>query len=213
MSALAGGDCAALWTLATEFDDELRGAARHRLVRMGRLDLANDGDTLAGLVIDIAFLFRNTSWTPDGGALPWVWAGRAIDRLVSETAGHRSAETDADEVSAAGSDRHAVPGASAGDGVAMSDVGFDSLAESDPTVGLLREAIARVASERDQRVHIAYRTQHADGDPSPANTVAAMTDLAPANVRQIDRRVRAKLSTLVDTDQAFAPLKELAWLA
>ncbi len=208
MSALAGGDRAALWTLATEFDGELRGAARQRLLAMGRLDLANDDDILAGLVIDIAFLFHGCSWTADGGALPWVWAGRAIDRLVSETAGHRSTSTDPGDTPADGAGDEASVGVGA-----APDVGFDTLATVDPTVALLRAAIARVASERDQRVHIAYRTQHADGDPSPANTVAAMTDLAAANVRQIDRRVRAKLSTLVATDPEFASLKELAWLA
>lgn len=204
MKRLSDGDPAAVWTLATEFADELRGAVRGRLTRMGRPDLAADEDVLAGLVLDIGFLLQGSAWSPEGGALPWVWAGRAVDQLVSDTVGHRAVSFDEEPRS----DAPAAPLLAD-----VADVGLECLAASDPTVRLLDQAITEVASERDRHVHIAYRLQHADGDPSPANTVAAMCDLGAANVRQIDRRVRAKLATLAATDPAYAPLKELAWLA
>ncbi len=204
MADLAAGDIAALWVLVNEFNAELRSVARGRLLAIGRHDLANDEDLLAGLVLDIGFLFIGTSWAADGGALPWVWARPAINQIVSDTAGHRAISFDAENV------RSDVPAEPL---IGADDVGLEHLAEKRPIVRLLTDAIGEVASDRDQQVHIAYRMQHADGDPSPANTVASEFGLAPANVRQIDKRTRAKLARLASTDANYAPLEELAWLA
>lgn len=205
MADLAGGDIAALWALANEFNTELRSVARRRLLAIGRTDLAADEDLLAGLVLDIGFLFIGTSWSADGGALPWVWAANAINKVVSDTAGHRAISFDAD-IALREAPSEPLIGTD-------SDVDLGQLAERRPIVRLLTDAIREVASDRDRQVHIAYRMQHADGDPSPANTVASEFGLGAANVRQIDKRTRAKLAALASTDPNYAPLEELAWLA
>jgi hypothetical protein len=68
-----------------------------------------------------------------------------------------------------------------------------------------------VGSERDATVHLEYRVQKALGDPSPSHTVADMVGLQAANNRQIDNRMRKKVAELVQLDDRFGPLKELAW--
>ncbi len=57
-----------------------------------------------------------------------------------------------------------------------------------------------------------YRIQKSLGDHSPAHTVGAEFGLSPDHVRQIDRRMRVRLSRLIDQDPRFAPLAELRWL-
>ncbi len=61
-------------------------------------------------------------------------------------------------------------------------------------------------------MHLEYQVQKALGDRSPANTVGVMFDLSPANVRQIDRRVRRKLSDLQANDSAYTALARLSWV-
>ncbi|MDZ7731837.1 MAG: hypothetical protein U5R31_00850 [Acidimicrobiia bacterium] len=79
-------------------------------------------------------------------------------------------------------------------------------------VGLLWDAIHdAAANERAARVHIEYQVQKRDGDPSPAHTVAAMLGLRPANVRQIDRRTRARLGELVTASERYRTLRRLDW--
>ena len=73
-------------------------------------------------------------------------------------------------------------------------------------------ALDAIASERDGQVHLEYQVQKALGDRSPANTVGAMFDLSPANVRQIDRRLRRKLSDLHANDSAYTALARLSWV-
>ena len=98
-------------------------------------------------------------------------------------------------------------------GAPVADIDLVSLADREPVAELLLTAIDEVASPRDRQVHIDYRMQHADGDPSPSHTVAEMHGLGAANVRQIDRRVRTKLRALVDADPGYAALGGLPWLA
>jgi hypothetical protein len=90
---------------------------------------------------------------------------------------------------------------------------FDDLADRDPVVGLLREAIAEVASPRDRRIHVQMGIQKRSGDTSPAVTVAAELGLTAANIRQIDHRVGVRLRELVRREERYAALRDLAWCA
>ena len=76
----------------------------------------------------------------------------------------------------------------------------------------LLSALTAVASERDAKVHLEYQAQKALGDRSPANTVGEMFGLSPSNVRQIDRRLRQRLSGLAESDPSFATLVRLSWV-
>lgn len=205
MERMCGGDVAALWSLVSEFETELKRSVEHHLRSIGRNDLCGDEDFLSGLVMDVALLLMGTrSWSPSG-ALPWVWAGRAISHLVGEAAGHRSVPIEDHHVEVATSP--------ASLSLSGPEVGLSELAATNSLVGILHDAISVVGSERDQRVHIDYQTQIADGDPSPSHTVAESHGISPSNVRQIDRRMRVKLQRLAVDEARFSGLEDLRWLA
>lgn len=204
MTRINAGDQSAMWVLVREFDDELSKTVRYHLRRLGRTDLLNDSDFVSGIAMDIGLIFLGTkAWEP-GGALPWVWARLAIAQLVGASAGHRAVEIE---------DHHleAVPSYNAGS--VEADVGLDELAEQDEVVKKLCQALALVGSDRDQKVHIDYRIQIADGDPSPSHTVAESHGLSPTNVRQIDRRIRVKIKRLAAQEASYSVLEDLRWLA
>jgi hypothetical protein len=206
MQGLAAGDVACTWALADEFGVELARVVRRLLQDMGRRDVAAEPGRVEGLVLDIAFhlLDHGAAWDPAGGALPWVWAERAVRSLVARDVGHRCTGDDAEAVAADAPDGPPAP---------ASDPTIDDLAAADPMVGLLVEAIARAGSDRDVAVHLEYGIQRACGDPSPAHTVAEAFGLKPDNVRQIDHRMRRKLRALADQDDRFRELGGLRWLA
>ena len=168
------------------FGDTLARVVRHHLCALCRRDLAADRDEVQGLVWEVALFIqeRAGAWQP-GGALPWNWARRGIAKLVADAIGHARADVDIEVVE--------VMPTPATTGLTI-EVGLDDL-YSDPTVVLLRRALAEIAcSDRDRDVHVEYRVQVANGDPSPAHTVADLFDLKPDNVRQIDHRLRHKLA-------------------
>jgi len=202
MSLLACRETAVLAFVAA-YGDRLRTVVRSHLRRLGRPDLARDGAEVDGLVWDVAvFIQRHAgSWRP-GGALPWNWARRGIASLLAEAIGHARADLDVDQL-----DLALAPAELTGD-----DVELDDLAGV-PIVSLLLTALDQIpCSRRDRQVHVEYRRQCGAGDPSPSSTVGAQFGLRSDHVRQIDRRVRAKLAALAATDQKFAPLADLAWV-
>lgn len=204
MAAMAAGDQSSVLTFIDRFGNRLSSVVRRLLRDLGRADLALDRDEVSGLVIDAGFLIfqRAGGWSPEG-ALPWTWAERGLRSMVASHIGHATVALEADT--------DVVPTRSAaGSGVDPDD--FEDLANRHHEVRLLHEAIVEVASGRDARVHIEYRLQKASGDPSPANTVAAMVDLSPGNVRQIDHRVRRRLVALARSDDRYSVLLGLEWL-
>ncbi len=201
MRRLIVGELEMVWALSTEFGEDLARVIKRHLHSMGRGEVAAEEGRLEGLVIDVAlwFLDHGSAYDPSA-SLPWVWADKAIWSLVSDEVGHRSVEFEpalAQQVAPS---------------LEPAVVELRSLAESEPTVALLIEAVEIVGSERDAKVHLEYRVQWALGDPSPSHTVAGMAGLEAANVRQIDTRMRKKVVRLASTDERFGPLKELAWL-
>ena len=178
---------------------------KRHLHSMGRGEVAAEAGRVEGLVMDVAlwFLDHGSAYDP-AGSLPWVWADKPIRQLVSAEVGHRSVDIDAAEFEPVVDE-----GAPT---LEPAVVELRTLAESEPRVALLIEAVETVGSERDAKVHLEYRVQWALGDPSPSHTVAGMAGLEAANVRQIDTRMRKKVVRLADTDERFGPLKELSWL-
>lgn len=242
MAGMAAGDPDALFVFVDEFGPRLAGVVGQQLRSYGRRDVAGDPDQLAFLVHSaaLAVFDRAGGWRTDG-ARPWTWAARAIRHEVDRYLGHPSVAYDPVRhdaaTAAAATSTVGVPAAGgspcprhgrrdradlAGSGavVELDDLGldagvddFDDLADRDPVVGLLREAIARVASPRDRRIHVQMGIQKRSGDTSPAVTVAAELGLTAANIRQIDHRVGVRLRELVRSEERYAVLRDLAWCA
>jgi hypothetical protein len=71
--------------------------------------------------------------------------------------------------------------------------------------------VRSVGSTRDQDIFIQYRLQKGLGDPSPAHAVAAEFGVSPANVRQIDCRMRRRVAAAVASSPRFESLREVQW--
>ena len=84
-----------------------------------------------------------------------------------------------------------------------------TLAAERPELALLEDALLEATTERERIILLAYEALKADGDPSPANTLAVELELTSANIRQIVRRTKVKVRKLVDTDDRFAPVRDL----
>lgn len=207
MQRMAVGDPAYLFTFAREFGPKVESVVRRMLTEMGRRDVLADAGELDQLVQDACWVIyeRAAGWRP-GGARPWSWAARAIRAELARAIGHRTVPMDDD----GGEVPEPVPAPSV-DGDA--EVTFLSLARRHPRVALLTEAVASVSTPRDQRVVYEYWLQQELGDPSPSHVVAREFGLTPANVRQIDCRMRKRLAQVIASDARFAALEDVRWLA
>ncbi|MDW3217118.1 MAG: hypothetical protein R8F63_00785 [Acidimicrobiales bacterium] len=207
MAGMAAGDAAFLFAFIEEFAPKVRWVVRSILEGMGRHDIVRNADELDGLTLDACdVIFRRAGgWAP-GGAAPWNWAFKAIRAEVARAIGHRVVELDDDFDGEVGSRSD----------VAAVDLSVDDLSvliSRHPRVGVLDRAIRSVGSERDQLVYWEYRIQQGMGDPSPAHTVGARFGLKPDNVRQVCRRHGRKVWLVIETDPAFAELRDHGWFA
>ncbi len=185
MREMAEGDSQALFQFIEEFRVELASTVRSILGSVGRSDVSRKPAEVDFLVQSAGLVLydRAPRWQP-GGAPPWMWANRAIRGEVVRWLGHPRVEFVADHHARAETFSAPIVG----------DVNYDVLAAQYAEVATWLADVRRVASDRDQRVHMEYQTQKSLGDPSPAHTVAAEFGLQPANVRQIDARVRRRLA-------------------
>jgi len=185
MTAMAQGSTDALFELIDRFGNELERVVLGILGSLHRRDIARSRDHVSSLVVSAGFvlLARAGGWQSDG-SLPWVWAYRSIRAEIVKDVGHPSFEFDPALGEAVTGDLRC-----AGDHA----IDLEALATRHDGVAAWISAVDEVASDRDRGVHLEYQVQKRLGDPSPAVTVATMFDLRPANVRQIDRRVRTKL--------------------
>lgn len=222
MASAARGEGDAVVALYMEFGGPIAAAMRRHLDDLGAHHVA--ADDLQGLVLDacIELCLRAGSWSPGGGALPWVWASRRLRMLASGFVGQWADELD--EASASRCSRAAVgvddePRWESGD-ADLDGQGDDdeietlrSLAARRGDARLLCEALATIASERNQRILLAYRLQASLGDPSPAITTGRRFGMQPAAVRQVVKRTSDKLAALIVNEPRFAPLADLALVA
>lgn len=184
MGAMADRDSGALFRFVDEFRTELTSTVRSILGSVGRSDVARKPAEVDFLVLSAGLvLFDRAPRWQAGGAPPWLWANRAIRGEIVRWLGHPRVEFVPEW--------HAPVRSSA---PTATDMNFDVLADECEDIANWLAGVRRVASERDQRIHIEYQTQKSLGDPSPAHTVGAQFDLQPANIRQIDARVRRRLA-------------------
>ena len=209
MGRLAGGDKAALFDLRSNFDRELTAAVRSVAHKRGaRLDSQEVSDLVIDLVVELAH--HASAWRADRGAPPWIWArhrvGAVVDRHIGQYAssldveGSRELADTPDRAWSSGRDR------------AVREM-FEALAREHPVVELLVEAVELVASGRDASLYFELSYQAANGDPSPANTVAELLDMNPTAVRQQHSRVRRRIQALAAEEPRYAPLAQLPVVA
>ena len=221
MARLAQGDEAAVVTLYERFGDRVAGTVRAVLRERG-LTLVHD--EVGGLVLDacLAIAAVAGAWSPDGGALPWTWARRRIERCVDRLIGQRTVPLD-DHLHLVESQS---TGAYAGSAVYVGRAGLDAdagrplctalagLSATDTRCRLLDDAFDRAAvSPLDREVCLQYAAEQHTGNRSPATTVGAMFALKEPTVRQRVRRSRERLRRLAADDTRFAPLAQLPLLA
>ena len=214
MKSMRDGDRAAVFTLAAEFGGDIASAMRSHLRAVGVGAVARSD--LDALVVDACLVLWQIGggWDAGHATVPWTWARRRLRRLAADYVGQWCDRFDAEEVEL-GTGRSAIG--------SWAEVGTNSepeplevlggLAAGEPLCALLHDALAAVGSTRDQSIVLELALQHTLGDPSPALTVAGMHGMQAAAVRQVWHRVRARLRTLAEADERYAPLAGLALLA
>lgn len=211
MAGMAAGDVAMLVAFVTEFGTPLRGLLRRIVFSFGRRDVLDDAGEVTSLVTTAALevFDRASGWDPEG-APPWVWAERAIRTAVARQVGHALADVDVEDLCAAreGPAQQTLRGLD-GDAHRI----LERLACHEPRAQLWWDAVGRLTSDRNRNVYFEFELQKGLGDRSPARTVGLLFDLKPANVRQIARRVRERLTEQIRTDEQLEPLRELRWFA
>jgi len=93
MGRLADGDETAAFSLYEMFGDRIAGTVRAVLRARGLVLVRDDVD---GLVLEACFAIAAVAgaWSPDGGALPWVYARRRIENSVDRVVGQRTVPLD-----------------------------------------------------------------------------------------------------------------------
>ncbi|MGH2476421.1 MAG: hypothetical protein ACRDIL_14275, partial [Candidatus Limnocylindrales bacterium] len=86
MGRLAHGDEAAVVTLYERFRDRIAGAVQQ--VAAAR-DMPLRPDDVEGVVVEVCFELARVAgaWSPNGGALPWVWARHRVANVVDRELG------------------------------------------------------------------------------------------------------------------------------
>jgi hypothetical protein len=210
MARMGAGDRTAIFCLYDEFSGPLATMVR-RLLRRRGVD-AIPRDDVDGLVIECCIALSDVAgaWRPEGGALPWTWARHRIEAVVQRYVGQHADRLDDVHLSRL-ADR---PAEAASPGTEAEALGLlDALAGGDGLCGLLREALGRSGTERDQRLLLEVQIQHSMGDRAPAATVAGMFDMSSEAVRQQVRRVRVRLQRLVADEPRYAALADLPLVA
>lgn len=227
MARLAEGDEAAVVTLYERFGDRVAGTVRAVLRERG-LTLVHD--EVGGLVFDACLAIGQVAgaWSPQGGALPWTWARRRVERCVDRLFGPRTVPLEEHlhvlEVRAAHDE---TAGGWAGDPADDPEHGarrvererwqlystLAALGAVDDRCRLLDDAFDRAAvSPLDREVCLQYAAEQHTGNRSPATTVGAMFALKEPTVRQRVRRSRERLRRLAAAETRFAPLAQLPLL-
>jgi hypothetical protein len=211
MRRLASGDEAAVVTLYERYGGPI-AAAVQRVARQRRRTL--DRDDLDGLVFEVCFELATVAggWSPEGGALPWVWARHRVANVVDRVLGQWSEPLDDERAPAA----DVVPAAGAGTAVEQGSM-LDALGWLVPDLAsarLLAEALDHEGiSTRDRELWLEYAFEKHSGNTSPAATVAPAFGMKEVSVRQAARRARQRLVRLAASNERFAPLADLPLLA
>lgn len=211
MAAMAAGQVAAAFDLAHEFQGPLRGAVRRVLSARGRDLPLGEVDEIVHDVA-LALFDHAAAWSPDGGAMPWVWAERRVGNVVDRHLGHFTVELDADRLDqGAGAQDHVPVAGALGEPTSLAVL--LALAADDDRARALVEALEAVASPRDQELWLEMLVQEDMGDRAPATSVGPRFGLSAEAARQQKRRVGSRLGRLARTDPRFAPVAALPSVA
>jgi hypothetical protein len=215
MARLAAGDEAAVVTLYERFGASIAAAvqavARSRRGLVGR-------DDLDGIVFEVCEELGRIAggWSPDGGALPWVWArhrvANVVDRVLGQWALPLDDVLDGVEWVAPAETVHVAAGVVPADDSFLAALA--RLGSSHHSARLLAEALEHERiSPRDRELMLEYAYEQHSGNRSPATTVAPGFGMKEVAVRQAARRSRERLRGLAARDERFAPLATLPLLA
>jgi hypothetical protein len=213
MDRLAQGDEAAVVALYERFRGRIAGAVQQvAAVRGTRLP----PDDLEGVVVEVCFELARVAgaWSPDGGALPWVWARHRVANVVDRELGQWTEPLDEQHIAHAVDDAQAPDSGSApGRDAPMWPV-LERIAADHQGARLLLDALERSGiSRRDRELWLEYVCEKAVGNPAPATTVGPVFAMKESTVRQAARRVRQRVRRLATTDERYAPLAGLPVLA
>lgn len=211
MRRLADGDDAAVVTLYERYGGPI-AASVQRVVRQRRRHVGRDD--LDGLVFEVCFELASVAagWSPDGGAVPWVWARHRVANVVDRVLGPFADPFDPDRPALP--ETPLVVGAGAAREQATLLDTLERLVPDLASAELLVEALDRQGvSRRDRELWLEYAYEKHSGNRAPAATVAPMFGMKEVSVRQAARRARRRLLTLAACDQRFAPLADLPLLA
>jgi hypothetical protein len=211
---LAQGDEAAVVALYERFRGRIAGAVQQvAAIRGARLR----PDDLEGLVVEVCFELARVAgaWSPDGGALPWVWARHRVANVVDRELGQWTEPLDEQQLAHVVDDAAPTPdyGSTPARDVPMWPV-LERIAADHHGARLLLDALERSGiSRRDRELWLEYVCEKAVGNPAPATTVGPVFAMKESTVRQAARRVRQRVRCLASTDERYAPLAGLPVLA
>jgi hypothetical protein len=214
MDRLAQGDEAAVVALYERFRGRIAGAVQQVAAARGT---PLPPDDLEGVVVEVCFELARVAgaWSPDGGALPWVWARHRVANVVDRELGQWTEPLDEPQLAqvaervAPDPDTVSAPARDA----PMWPV-LERIAADHDGARLLRDALERSGiSRRDRELWLEYVCEKAVGNPAPATTVGPVFEMRESTVRQAARRVRQRVRCLATTDERYAPLAGLPVLA
>jgi hypothetical protein len=222
MDRLARGDLAVAVRLYERFRGPIAAAVRRVVTERGR---RLGPDEIEGMVVEVCFELARVaaSWSPAGGALPWVWARHRVANVVDRELGQWTEPLDERRLQQL--DETPAPAADAGRGSGDPDEGgdggdvavwpaFQRMAAEHHGARLLHDALELSGiSARDQELWLEYVCEKAVGNPSPATTLSPVFAMKESTVRQAARRVRQRVRRLATTDERYAPLIALPVLA
>lgn len=210
MARLASGDRAAVITLYDRFGGRIAGTIRRLLDERG-VRLADS--EVDGIVFDCCDEIGRLApaWSPDGGALPWVWARMRLQNIVDRAVGQRADSID-DLPPGALEQRWADEPPARRDDVPLGTV-VEHLAPDHTGLRLVLEAFERAGiSTRDRDVLLHHADERCAGNASPSVTLAEVFGMSAVNIRQVVRRTKRKLRALAAADPQFASLRDLPFL-
>lgn len=197
MERMAQRDATALADFVDEHTPILAAVMRSHLMQLG---WTHPGpDEVHDLVMDAVLeLWRIApAWRPDGGAMPWVWAGARLRRLASAYLGQHA--SDISDIEIADTVETVASELQTGDSTTV----LRSLASRHHLAELLAEALSATATARDQAVFLDVAQEVAAGNPRPAVTVGARWGMAAPAVRKVVQRIRRRVTALADADNRY----------
>jgi hypothetical protein len=214
MDRLAQGDEAAVVALYERFRGRIAGAVQQVAALRGTPLRPDD---LEGVVVEVCFELARVAgaWSPDGGALPWVWARHRVANVVDRELGQWTEPLDEQQLA------HVADAADSAPDTLPAPVRdapmwpvLERIAADHHGARLLLDALERSGvSRRDRELWLEYVCEKAIGNPAPATTVGPVFEMREPTVRQAARRVRKRVRCLATTDDRYAPLAGLPALA